>query len=207
MKLLIASKNLKKLNELETIFAGSLDPKLKKQLHLVSLRDFPDIEDIPEDGATFEENAAQKALGYAKLTGLLTLADDSGLSIDALNGAPGIYSARYAGKEKDDLANLNKVLEMMKDVPDDKRGARYECVIAIAEPNRLLGTVYGKVEGVIARKPSGSGGFGYDPIFYYPSFKKTFGEIEQQDKDKISHRMKAILKSQVLISKQLVTIL
>ncbi len=200
MKLLIASKNLKKLKELEEIFAGALDPKIKNEIELVSLADFPAVQEIDEDGKTFEENAIKKALGYAIATNLLTLADDSGLSVDALNGAPGVFSARFAGEGKDDLENCKKVLHSMKKVPESKRWAKFECVIAIAEPGRLIGTAKGEIKGMILAEMRGSGGFGYDPLFYYPPFQKTLAEIGQNLKNSVSHRSSALKKSQVIIS-------
>lgn len=203
MKLLVASFNKKKLLELQTILKIFFDSLAQKDIlvNLVSLESFPRVREVEEDGLTFEENAEKKSLGYAKQTGLLTFAEDSGLSIDALGGKPGVYSARFAGEGKNDLDNCRKVIELIKDLPEEKRTARFESAVSIASPDAVLGTVRGAVEGVVIPELRGSGGFGYDPLFFYPPFQKTLAEVSAELKNTISHRKKAIELSQPIISK------
>ena len=191
-KLLVASHNQKKLKELQKILKETFDSAQFRKIELVSLSQFPNVHEVIEDGKTFEENAIKKAIGYAKQTGLLTLADDSGLCVDALNGEPGIFSARYAGEEKDDVANCVKVINQIREVTESKRTGRFECVIAIADPEKVIGTSRGVVEGMILPEMRGEGGFGYDPLFYYPPFKQTFGEVDFSRKAQVSHRSKAL---------------
>ena len=195
VKLLIASKNQKKYSELKKIIETLLAFDGKKLFELVSLNDFPLVEEVEEDGSTFEENAIKKAIGYARQTNLLTLADDSGISIDALDGEPGVHSARFAGPNKNDFDNCYKVLSLMEKVEEPKRTGRFECVIAIAEPGKIVGTAYGKVEGMILKEMRGRGGFGYDPIFYYPPFAKTLAQASSEEKNKVSHRGKALARA------------
>lgn len=184
-KLLIATQNIKKLREIEEIFAGL-------PVEYCTLKDFPNIPEPEETGKTFEENALIKANEYAKATGLLTLAEDSGLCVAALGGKPGVYSARYAGEAKDDDVNIEKVLQEIKNVPKGKRQAWYESAVAITAPDGKEEVVLGKVEGELLFEKRGTGGFGYDPIFYYPPFKATFAEVPQEEKNKVSHRFKAL---------------
>ena len=165
----------------------------------LSLRDVPDIPEVDEDGLTFAENARKKALGYAEASGLWTLADDSGLVIDALGGAPGVMSARYAAEEAPsgdrralDLANYEKVLRLMKDVPDAKRTARFMCHLCLAGPERILLEATGSIEGVIGHAPLGQSGFGYDPIFCIPAVGKTAAQLDADAKNRISHRACAV---------------
>ena len=136
-----------------------------------------------------------KALAAANHTGELAIADDSGLVVDALDGAPGVYSSRFAGENATDEERNEKVLQLLKDIPDDQRTARFVAVAAIAEPGRIIATTEGKVEGIIAREPKGSNGFGYDPIFYVPEFGKTTAELSSEQKDAISHRGEAFRKA------------
>lgn len=203
MKLLIASNNQKKLKELKKILAQTLSSSEFKKVEVVTLSEFPNIQEVNEDGKTFEENAIKKALGYAKQTGLLTLADDSGLCVDALGGGPGVFSARYAGEGQDDLANCKKVMDQISATRESKRMGRFECVIAIAEPQKLIGTARGVVEGIILSEMRGEGGFGYDPLFFYPPFKQTFGEVDRSRKDLVSHRSKALKQAIFILSKYL----
>lgn len=184
LKLLVATTNVKKLQELKDLLAD-LD------LELVFLRDFQTRE-VEETGKTFEENAALKALGYAQQTGLLTLAEDSGLSCDALEGAPGVYSARFSGEGKSDSDNNAKLLRVLGVMPDNCRGAHYTSVVAVARPGELLKTMRGEVHGVILKEPRGSGGFGYDPLFFYPPYGKTFAEVTAEMKHAVSHRAQAL---------------
>jgi XTP/dITP diphosphohydrolase len=193
-RILLASTNPGKLTELSTMIGiGS------NTLEWVCLADYPGIPEIEEDGTSFAENARKKALGYANLTGLWTLADDSGLVIDALDGGPGIYSARYAANEcpsqnRDDLdiANYRKVLTNLKNVPDPDRTARFVCALCLASPDTILLETEGAVEGVINHSPAGDNGFGYDPIFYIPSLEKTAAQLTHKEKNLISHRGHAI---------------
>ena len=195
-KLLVATTNRKKLEELKSLLA-------KLDLELCCLSDFPGLREVPENGKTFEENAAAKALGYARQVRLLTLAEDSGLCCDALEGSPGIFSARFAGAAKSDLENNLKVLRLLKKVPDNCRTAHFCSAAAIAEPDRLVGVVTGEVHGFIAHESRGQNGFGYDPIFYYPAFAKTFGEVPSEMKHQVSHRAQALERAKQLLKKYL----
>jgi XTP/dITP diphosphohydrolase len=163
----------------------------------VGLADFPGIPEIEEDGKTFAENARKKAIGYAKATGLWTLADDSGLVIDVLGGQPGVKSARFAGaKDKDrkiiDRKNIEKLLKLLKDIPKEKRTARFVCCLCLASPQRVLIETDGTLEGIIIDEPVGENGFGYDPIFFVPKLNKTVAQLTAEEKNAISHRGQAI---------------
>ncbi len=169
-------------------------------ISLASLDILDTIDEPEETGATFAENACQKALYYARATGLWCLADDSGLVVDALDGKPGVHSARYAAERfsldadrpKRDAANTEKLLEALKNVPDDARGARFVCHLALAEPGKVLLETTGTVEGVIARHPKGDNGFGYDPVFFVPQLGATIAEMPAERKNELSHRGKAV---------------
>jgi XTP/dITP diphosphohydrolase len=190
IELLIATTNRGKFAEVES----SLKHLPLKIIPLQSLKNFPAV---VEDGATYEENALKKARTLAEYSGYLTLADDSGLEVDALNGAPGIYSARYSGEEGNDQKNNDKLLAVLKHVRDEKRTARFVCVLALSGPNSSSmkeWTVREFCEGRIAFAPKGASGFGYDPLFFYPPLGKTFGEIDRETKATVSHRGKAIKK-------------
>lgn len=153
--------------------------------------------EIAEDGKTFEENALKKARSLADFTGMPTLADDSGLEVDALGGAPGIHSARYSGEEANDARNNEKLLQALAGVPQEKRAARFVCVLALCLPDsreRREWIFRGECEGRIAFTPKGENGFGYDPVFFYPPFGKTFGEVDRETKGRVSHRGKALIK-------------
>lgn len=180
----LASNNKKKIAELEAILSSKL-PNVK----ILSLADIGYTEEIIEDGKTFEENAKIKASVPASL-GYIGIADDSGLCVDALNGEPGIYSARYSGGGDD--GNINKILEKLKDIPYEKRTAKFVCTMCCVFPDGESFCVKGEVQGIITEQRSGDGGFGYDPVFYYPPYGKTFSEISKEDKNKISHRARAI---------------
>jgi XTP/dITP diphosphohydrolase len=188
IQLLVASTNSGKFAEVQA-YLKHLPLEI---LSLKSLERFPAVD---EDGATFEENALKKARVLAEFTGLLTLADDSGLEVDALNGAPGIYSARYSGAEGNDDKNNEKLLHELRHVPEEKRTARFVCALALCDP-RYGGlkawTVRVSCEGRIASGLRGASGFGYDPLFFYPPFGKTFGEIDRETKATVSHRGKAL---------------
>lgn len=165
---------------------------------VVSLADYPDAPEIEETGFTFRENAVQKASAYAGFTGELTLADDSGLEVDALKRAPGVFSSRFAPTDPERNA---KLLDMLKDVPDEKRTARFRCVIAIADPDTGgLGLCEGSVKGIIAREPKGTNGFGYDPVFYIPRLGKHMAELTSAEKNAISHRGKALRKAKEMLT-------
>ena len=185
MKVVLATRNEGKVREIADILAPH-------GFEVVSLREFPELGEITEDGATFRENAMIKAATVSGHTGLLALADDSGLEVDALDGAPGIYSSRFAGEEKDDQANNRKLLELLSDIPAERRTARFQCVVAIAEPDGWVHIAEGSCEGVIAKEPRGQRGFGYDPLFYVPAYERTFAELDPSIKNKISHRAKAL---------------
>jgi XTP/dITP diphosphohydrolase len=188
MQLLVATTNPGKLAEVEAY--------LKQfPLEVLSLKSLERYPEVNEDGATFEENALKKARTLAEFSGLLTLADDSGLEVDVLNGAPGIYSARYSGTEGNDEKNNEKLLDELRQVPEDKRAARFVCALALCDPrggDMKSWTVRQSCEGRIALECKGANGFGYDPLFFYPPFGKTFGEIDRATKATVSHRGKAL---------------
>jgi len=181
-RLVIATKNLGKAREVGRMLAGL-------PYEIVSLADYPDAPDVEETGDTFAQNAVAKASAYADFTGELTLADDSGLEVDALGGAPGVLSSRFAPT---DAERNSKLLDLMKDIPDDKRTARFRCVVAIAQPGGKVRTCEGKAEGIISHSPKGDQGFGYDPVFYVPELGRHFAELSADEKDAISHRGKAL---------------
>jgi len=186
-RVIIATKNKGKAKDFEAIFNPF-------GFEVLTLHDVADDMDIEETGTTFEENAILKAEALAERLQTFVIADDSGLAIDALNGAPGVYSARFAGEEKSDEANMEKVLTELKNVEDSKRTARFCCAIALAGPNMVTKTVFGTCEGVIAREKKGTNGFGYDPIFFVPSLGKMMAELQPSEKAAISHRGNAIKK-------------
>jgi len=159
-------------------------------VEIKSLSDFGPIPAVIEDGKTFEDNAYKKALFTAKVLGIPAIADDSGLVVDALDGAPGVYSARYAGKQATDADNINKLLRELDG--ESNRKAAFECVLSIAVPSGPALTYVGRCEGEITNTPRGEKGFGYDPVFYYPPLDKTFAEITMEEKNKVSHRGKAL---------------
>ena len=182
MKLVLATKNSGKVIEFERILLelGA------KNLEVIGLDKFPEIGDIEETGSTFEENALLKARTICKLTGLPALADDSGICVDALGGAPGLYSARYSGKG--DAANNQKLLHELRDVPDEKRGAYFICVAAFVRPDGFEKTMEGRFYGSILHQPIGDGGFGYDPLFKPKGMELSSAQLSAAQKDAISHR-------------------
>ena len=190
IELLVATTNQRKFAEVKDFLA-------KLPLNIFSLASLSTWPKVVEDGATFEENALKKARTLAEYSGYLTLADDSGLEVDALNGAPGIYSARYSGEEGNDEKNNAKLLHELRHVPEKKRTGRFVCALALCAP-KSYGmkelTVRASCEGRIAFRPTGGSGFGYDPLFFYPPFGKTFGEIDRETKATVSHRGKALEK-------------
>ena len=185
-ELLIATSNPGKIRELESLLATL-------PLRLRSLREFPAIQEIVETGTTFAENATLKATGYARQTHLWTLADDSGLEVAALGGAPGVYSARYAGPEATEAERIARLLEELSRVDDTERHARFNCVIVLADPAaQVINVAEGTCEGHLTHAPRGTGGFGYDPLFVPHGFRQTFGELPDQVKQSISHRARAL---------------
>lgn len=186
-EILIATKNKGKIKEFADLFA-------KKGFKVTSLLDFPATRDVEETGSTFIENAKIKAETISNQFNKIVVADDSGLSVDALGGRPGVFSARYAGEAKNDEANLEKVLREMEGVPFEKRTARFHCVLAVAIPNEETQIFEGTCEGYITEKPEGKNGFGYDPIFYILDQKQTMAELASDEKNKISHRANAMKK-------------
>ena len=190
-KILVASTNRGKMAELSAM--------LEADVEWLTLADFDNIEEVAEDGETFEQNARKKALGYARATGYWTIADDSGLVVDALDGKPGIKSARFAaettrgkGRAMIDRENTAKVLKLMKTVADEKRTARFVCNLCLAKEHEVLIQTQGMLEGVISEKETGENGFGYDPIFFVPELIKTIAQLSAEEKNAISHRGKAI---------------
>lgn len=185
-ELVLATRNAGKILEVERLLQAHAP-----QIHVRSVSEF-NLDDVEETGDTFEANALLKAETIARDTGLPALADDSGIAIDALGGAPGIYSARWAGVHGDDAANIAKVLEQLDSIPDADRGAQFVCVIALALPDGRSMTVRAEVEGQVRRVPMGDQGFGYDPIFQPDGFAITTAEMSPEQKDAISHRGKAL---------------
>jgi XTP/dITP diphosphohydrolase len=167
-------------------------------VNVLSLKDFPEIPFIPETGNTFMENAQIKAIAVFKKTGLLAVADDSGLEVDALNGEPGIFSSRFAGRERDYEANNKKLITLMKKIPSQSRGAQFRCVVAIIGRN-IEEITEGIIRGKITIKPRGTKGFGYDPLFIPNGYKQTFAELGEKIKNQISHRAIAFKKTEKLI--------
>lgn len=184
---IIATKNKGKAKEFEALFN-------EKGFAIKTLLDFPELDDVEETGTTFNENALLKAETIAEKLNTLVLADDSGLIVEALYGQPGVYSARYAGEEKNDAKNNAKLLNELADTPSDKRQAAFHCSLALAEPGKESLVIEGQVKGRIADVPRGTHGFGYDPLFYIPEKNKTMAELSQEEKNKISHRAVALQK-------------
>jgi XTP/dITP diphosphohydrolase len=199
-KLLLATANQKKLVELQRILDAALG---SDRVSLVGLADFEDYPDVPETGLTFGENALIKAREGASRTGLPTVADDSGLAVDALNGMPGVFSARWSGRHGDDQANLDLVLGQIGDVPDAFRGGAFVCAAALVLPNGREHLVEGRQTGKILRARRGEGGFGYDPIFLADGQTRTNAELAPAEKDAISHRGKAFRELAKVIAKEL----
>ncbi len=190
--LLLATTNRHKLDEFYTIFSDL-------PLTLQSLREVQIDTDVEETGQTFAENAQLKARFYAQASGMLSLADDSGLEIDALGGAPGVYSARFAGRETSYEERFRLILEQMRGLTGEQRRARFRCAIALAEPDGQCRIVEGMIEGIVADSPRGTHGFGYDPIFLLPELGRTFAELTSEQKNRISHRGRAAQFARVLL--------
>lgn len=181
--IVIATGNRGKISEITDLLAGF-------PVAIKCLGDFGPIPEVVEDGETFDDNAYKKASFTARILGYPALADDSGLVVEALGGAPGVYSARYAGPEASDEERYQKLLQEMKSITNRK--AAFECVLSIAMPTGPALTYAGRCEGEIATEPSGSGGFGYDPIFFYPPLQRTFAQLTMEEKSRVSHRGKAL---------------
>jgi XTP/dITP diphosphohydrolase len=184
-KLLIATRNERKLRELRRLLGNA-------GFEILSLIDFPDIPAAEESGKTFEENSTSKALFYANQSGILCLADDSGLEVDALGWEPGVKSARYAGPNATDVTLCGKLLKNLENVQEGKRIAKFTCAASLAQPGKVLFTVIGTCAGRIGREMRGTGGFGYDPVFYPDGWEKTFAEMSASEKDSVSHRARAM---------------
>ncbi len=198
MDLILATNNDDKIREMSALLAD-LDITLKTR------RDFDSFPDIEETGSTLQENAILKARGISSTFGLPALADDSGLEVDALNGAPGIFSARFSGPEATYQSNCQKLLEDLTGISTEKRTARFRCVIAIAwgEDTNNLDIAEGTVEGLISEEQLGEGGFGYDSVFYYPPTNQTFAQISESEKNRISHRGLALQKARKMLARRL----
>ena len=194
-KIVFASKNRGKIKELKVLLKGM-------NVKLLSLHDYPDIPNIIEDGNTFLENALKKARVISEYTGGTIIADDSGLEVDYLEGAPGIHSARYSGAGATDERNVHKLLEELDGVPAEKRGAVFRCALILYRADRAFETFEGKLEGRIATEPTGSEGFGYDPVFIVPEYGKTVAQLDPETKNRISHRAVAFAKLKKSLQKQ-----
>ncbi|MEW6662819.1 MAG: XTP/dITP diphosphatase [Bacillota bacterium] len=182
--LVLATRNKGKLAEFRDLLKDY-------PVHIMSLGDFPDIPEIEETGVSFAENALIKAGTVAKATGLLAVADDSGLEVDCLDGAPGVHSARFAGEPKNEQRNNEKLVTLLRDVPKERRRARFRCVLAVVTSEGQEFLAEGACEGVINLEPRGSHGFGYDPLFFLPEFGQTMAELDPEIKNRISHRARA----------------
>jgi len=196
MELVVATRNRKKLKEIRELLKGS-------NLKITSLANYPDAPEIEEDGSTFDENAIKKAITVAMFTKKLTMGEDSGLEVKALDNRPGVYSSRFSGEGANDKKNNLKLLRFLRGVPLKKRTARYRCSVALADKNRLISVVSGSCQGLIGFRSKGENGFGYDPLFIVPKYNKTFGQLDIQIKHRLSHRYKAIKKAKEAILKYL----
>jgi XTP/dITP diphosphohydrolase len=184
--IIVGTRNRKKREEIMEILAGL-------GLELQDLTAWPDAPEVVEDGSTFDENARKKAVELARHLKNWVLGEDSGLVVPALNGRPGVYSARYAGKQGDDSANNARLLAELAPLPDDRRAAYYVCTAALADPQgTVVAVTEGRCHGVITREPRGTGGFGYDPLFLIPEYHRTFGELSSTVKHALSHRARAL---------------
>jgi XTP/dITP diphosphohydrolase len=187
MNIVLATTNRKKVEEMKRMFAGY-------DIGFVTLKAFPGCPEVMEDGKTFRANAIKKALAISKFTGLPAVADDSGLEVTALGGAPGVFSARYAGENASDSENVKKLLRELRPFADGKRGARFVCCVAFATPEGKYRTFTGYIKGIIGKRPKGFNGFGYDPVFYPEGHDRTFAEMTDMEKDMLSHRGRAMKK-------------
>lgn len=193
MQIVIATRNLHKLEEISRILKVD-------GVEFLTLNEFPGYPEVEETGKTFADNALLKAQTAAYHSGCWALADDSGLEVDALQGRPGVHSARYAGEEADPLKNMQKLLAELKDLPPEKRTARFVCSIALVSNHNRAYSTEGKIEGLILDQPRGQNGFGYDPVFWLPRQEKTMAELPPKEKNGISHRTIALRKIAPLIA-------
>lgn len=193
MRLLLATRNRHKIREMKEIL------KDLKEIELLSVDQFPNLAEVVEEGSTLKENAIQKARHTINHTGCLSLAEDTGLEIDALAGKPGVRSARFAGERATYEANVEKVLRLLRDVPANERTARFRSVVVVMKPGEGPHVFEGVCEGKIIDKRKGGGGFGYDPIFQPEDHEKTLAQMEQSEKNRISHRAKALQKAKILL--------
>jgi XTP/dITP diphosphohydrolase len=193
-RIVLATNNQHKIREIKDILSG---PDIK----ILTLKDFPGFPLVEETGKTLKENAILKALAIYRFTRIPSVADDSGLKVDILNGAPGVLSSRFAGEHCSYEDNNRKLLQLMKEVPWEKRGARFVCLVALVKNPSHMTTVKGEVKGIISLKPKGENGFGYDPVFYLPRLDKTFAQLPLGEKNKISHRARAFARAKELIRK------
>lgn len=184
-RIVLATRNQGKVRELASMLRDT-------GIQVVSLDAFPDAPDVEETGETFAQNALLKALSAARHTGLIALADDSGLEVDALDGRPGVYSARFAGPNATDEDNNRKLLALLQGVPPKRRTARFRSAVALADPQGRSRVVHGACEGVLLSEPRGNGGFGYDPLFLVPAYGQTLAELPLEEKNRISHRGQAL---------------
>jgi len=196
VKLVLATRNVHKIEELSRMLSDL-------NVEILSFRDFPDLPEVVEDGETLEDNAIKKAREISQATGLPALADDTGLEVAALGGAPGVISARYAGEACSYDDNNRKLLTELESVPDEERGAVFRCVIALATSSGEVTTVEGRTDGIILRKPRGGAGFGYDPIFLPNGHARSYAEMLQDEKNAVSHRGRALEAARELISRMM----
>lgn len=194
LELVVATKNKKKLKEIKELLAGF-------NLKATSLENYPQAPRIIENGKTFKENAVKKAVKIAQFSQKITLGEDSGLCVDALHGKPGIYSSRFSGKNKSDIQNNLKLLKSLEGLPLNKRKAYYVCAVALADKDGLIAVVEGECSGIIGFSLKGSSGFGYDPLFIIPKYKKTFAQLGERIKHKMSHRYRALVKTRKILQK------
>lgn len=192
MKLVLATNNPHKVREIKALLSD-LD------IEILTPNDFPNFPELKEEGSTLIDNAISKAKTTCEFTGLLSLADDTGLEVEALNGAPGVRSARFAGDDVDYDENNRNLLSLLEGLPEEKRGAAFRCVVAIASPGGEVTTVEGRAEGFITETLRGKGGFGYDPVFYFPPLGKTFAELLPAEKNRVSHRAEALKNARELL--------
>jgi len=197
VNIVLATRNRDKIKEITKILDGL-------RVEISSALDFPGLEEVEEDGATLEENASKKAIVVSKFTQQLAIADDSGLEVDALEGRPGVYSSRFAGKDATYDDNNRKLLELMEYVPPKNRSSRFVCVVAIADKGKIKKIIKGTCEGIIGFEPRGKTGFGYDPLFIIPQYDKTFAELGPEIKNRISHRAKAFLETKKFLEESLI---
>jgi len=193
MELVVATKNKKKLEEIKEILKDF-------DIKILSLVDYPAAPRIIENGKTFRENAIKKAIKIAKFTKKLTMGEDSGLCVDRLKGKPGVYSSRFAGKDKSDRQNNLKLLRLLEGLPATKRKAHYFCAVALADKDGVVAVTQGRCDGFIGFEFKGHFGFGYDPLFVIPKYKKTFAQLGPEIKHKMSHRFRALQKAKAIIA-------